>query len=67
MRERIHPIMDIHLTDKNLTKLKKGYVVFKHVKGKRYCLRPSNMDCKTLRKIQKLKDEIKALKSRRNK
>ena len=64
MRARVKDIVDIPMAEKDVKKLRKGYVVYKMVKGQTYCVRPKVKDRKTVREIEKYKKKIAELQKR---
>jgi hypothetical protein len=68
VRLRKRDIKDVHLTDTDLKRLRKGYVVYKNVNKQAICLSVNTHDRKARRKIAKLEKELRLLKKeRRNK
>ena len=61
MRLRTKEIIDIPMAEKDVKKLRKGYVVYKMVKGKTYCVRPKIKDRKIVREIDKYRKKIAEL------
>ena len=61
MRARTKNIIDIGMADSDIKKLRKGYVVYKMVRGQTYCIRPKVKDRKTVREIDKYRKKIREL------
>lgn len=61
MGARKREILDVYLSDSDLKRLRKGYVVYRMARGQNICLKPAIKDRKTVRQIDKLKKKISEL------
>ncbi len=60
-RIRTHPITDLSLNRKDMSKLKKGFTVYKNKDRYTHAIRCISVNPKTLKRIAKLEKELKVL------
>lgn len=60
-RQRLHPYLDVYLSDAEIKNLRKGYSVRQQVNGMKVCIKHGAKDRKTQKEIDRLKARIKEL------
>lgn len=59
--ERKREVLDVYLSDKDMKKLRQGYVTYRMAKGHNICIRPAIKDRATVKKIATHRQKIREL------